>query len=164
MKTLTHLVLATAAAAALAPAALAGTQTSKSGGFAIDLPDAWKVQGNDQVIGVDDPSDQMGMLLISVDKSDAKQVIAGVDKLLAGTVTDIHWGKKKKSFALNGMKGVSIDGSAKVKGQPVLTTLIILGPTGTGKGVIAFAGAQPAWLQAHGAEMLSAIKTLRPTK
>jgi hypothetical protein len=153
-----------AAALALGATAHADTKTSKSGGVSIDIPDAWKAQGNDQLLAVEDPSDQMGMLLIVVDKSDAKQVLAGVDKLLAKSATDIHWSKKQKPMELNGMKGISIDGSAKVNGKPVLTTMMILGPTPTGKGVIAFAGAEPEWLKAHGEELLATFKSLKPVK
>ena len=157
--------LALVAALALgATAAHADTKTSKAGGVSIDIPDDWKAEGNDTLLAVEDPSDQMGMLLIVVDKADAKQVLAGLDKLLAKSATDVHWSKKQKAMELNGMKGISIDGSAKMNGKPVLTTIMILGPTPTGKGVIAFAGAQPEWLKAHGDALLATFKSLKPVK
>jgi hypothetical protein len=147
--------------AAAASTARAGTRVSKAGSIAIDIPDAWKVGGNDTLIAVEDPTQQMGMLVIVVDKADARKALAGVDKLLARNATNIKWAKKAKAVELGGMKGLSRDGSATMHGKQVVTTVVIVGPTATGKGVIEFAGAEPGWLQAHGAELLASFRSLR---
>ncbi len=144
--------------------ARAGTKVSRAGGVSIDIPDGWKVEGDDRMFAVEDGTHEMGMLVLVVDKSNGKQALAGVEKLLAKKATHIKWSKKAKATELGGMKGISIDGSAMMHDKKVLTTIVIVGPTATGKGVMLFAGAEPAWMQAHGAALLASFESLRTTK
>jgi len=158
------IVIAAALALGTTQSAEAGTKVSKSGGVSIDVPDAWKVSGTDRLVGIADPDRHMGLLLFIVDKSDAEKVLTGIDKQLAKTATDIRWSKKTKPIKLNGMKGMSRDGSATMDGKEVLTTEMFLGPTGTGKAIVAFAGADPGWLKSHGAELLATFKSIKPVE
>lgn len=152
-----------AAALALGTASLVTAdpiKSAKGATFDITPPSGWKTSSPDpSVIIAEDPSGDAGMLVFAVDEADTGKALAGLDKLLASSATDIKWGKKKKSMTLNGLKGFSIDGSATVKGQPKLTTLVAIGSKKAG--VLVFAAASKDYLKAHGADLLASFKSLK---
>ncbi len=150
--------------ALLAAPAHADPIVSKTCAVSVEAPAGWKAAAQgDQMMVMGDPKDEAGVLLICAPKEDAKKALAGLDKLVGGAAKDIKL-EKPKAFAINGMKGIVVDGTATMDGKPVSISTVIVGPTGNGMLVVSFAGVQTDKLQAHAAELLGILKSLKPVK
>ena len=114
--------------------AAADIQVNKTGGVQIDVPHAWKVQhAEGDVIVATDKDEHAAIMLVASEASDMKKVGDLVDQELAKVAKDMKWGPQHET-TINGMKGVSMEGTAKIDGHPVKTGAIIVA-TSKKKGV-----------------------------
>jgi hypothetical protein len=146
----------------LGSVAHADTRISKTGMVRVDLPDTWSVSApkGDVLLIASDPSKEVGMVFIVVDKSKTKAVLKALSAQLVGSAKNLKLGKAKKT-TINGMKGVVQDGSATFDGKPALISIALL-KTINGKGLAVFTAVAAGTMDKHGAAVLGNIGSLTP--
>jgi hypothetical protein len=142
----------------------ADTRISKTGQVRVDLPDTWSVSApnGDVLLIATDPSKEVGMVFIVVDKSKTTAVMKALSAQLGGAAKHLKLGKPKKT-TINGMKGVVQDGSATFDGKPALISIALL-KTINGKGLAVFTAVADGTMDAHGPEVLGIFKSLTPVE
>jgi hypothetical protein len=158
-------VFAVVAAAAPALAQPAPPLVSQTGKVSVQAPQGWQVnaQGDTFVI-MKQPADEAALIFMIIDQADAKKALKGIDKLVKSFATKVKWSKKPKAAELNGLKGINIDGSAVVQGKAALTTMMLLGPTPSGKGVLIFGALRADKAQVHMPTILATFQSLKPVQ
>jgi hypothetical protein len=146
-----------------AGAADAKPYKSKAGQVEVTIPDAWKTDGKkDVLLTAVDPKQEVALVFMVVEKADVDAALKELEKEVGPMLKDQKWGKPKE-LELNGMKGMAIDGTAKVQGKAAEISVVIL-KTPNKMGLILFGAVEASKRKAHEPELIEIMKSLKPTK
>jgi hypothetical protein len=115
-------------------AASAEIKRNKTAGVSIDLPRDWQIKtpAGDNLFA-SHPSGEAGVVFAMSDGTTIAAVSADVDDMLAKTASHVTWGPHKpivlssgRRGLVNGVKAISIAGTAMTGDVPVTTGVVIL--------------------------------------
>lgn len=136
---------------------------SKTGQVEVTIPDSWKTDGEkDVLLTAMDPKEEVALVFMVVDKSDVDPAVKELEKQIGPMLKDQKWGKAK-DIELNGLKGMVMDGTAKVQGKNAELSIVIL-KTPSKKGLILFGAIEASKKKVHEPALVEILKSLKPTK
>ncbi len=158
-----HKLLALSALAttlAFATQATAKTYPHPPAGVSINIPDTWKVDGDDNTLTCESPSGAIHMFFTSVPARKADAAVAALEKLIRTHVKKLKTGKEH-AITVNGMQGAVIDGTGVLEGHAVeVSALALAAPTG--QYILAFGVALKGKAKAEKPASLRILKGLKP--
>jgi hypothetical protein len=160
-KLIHKLAISLAVLSAFAGSASAEVKTHPTAKVSIDIPSNWTSKSDGDVMMVTDPTQDVAFIIVVAELADLNSAVAGLDKKLAGTLTDVKWAGKPQDMALNGMKGIKNQGTGKVNGKPADLGLIVV-KTPAKKAFLVVAAVDSAKKAAHKDEIKAVLNSIKP--
>ena len=129
----------------------------------VDIPDNWKVEAEEDLLSASAPDDSIGLVFLVMPAEAVDKALEELDKELSKMMTDMKPKGEAEEIKLNGMEGISIDGTGKVDGAKVEFGLMLL-ETKNGKIVMVLGFAQAGTWKKNEAAVAGIFKSLKPTR
>jgi predicted Zn-dependent protease len=148
---------------ALLPAAFAEVKTHAAAGVEMDVPAGWKAEAHsDDLMTIQDPKDEVGIMLIVLDAKDFKKAVAAVDTEIGKVAKNIKWEHPEpKQIKLNGMDAIANGGTAVIEGKPA-DIGVLVAKTPSGKLLLVFGAVESAKKSAHQSEIDGFMSSIKP--
>ena len=128
----------------------------------VDIPDDWNVKTDDDSLFASPKDDSVALIFGVMDAHKLDEALKELDKELGKTFKNIKT-EKPEEVDINGLKGVSVDATAKVEGKEVEMGLMVLQTT-PGTVLLVMGFAEKGKFKAHEATVVGIFKTLKATK
>ncbi|MFT7621716.1 MAG: putative Zn-dependent protease [Myxococcota bacterium] len=161
---MTRVLILAALAAMLIPAtSSARTYPHETAKVEVTIPDAWKVEADDDVLSATSADEMLGLVFTVLPAAAIDEALDQLDKELASFITDMEPDGKPSEVTINGMKGITIDGKGKIEGVAMDIGLMIL-EAPSGKVVMVLGFAAKGTMDKHERAVQGIFKSLKPTK
>jgi hypothetical protein len=127
------------------------------------FPDNWKMEKEGTMLMIGDPADEVGLGFVSVAAKNLDEVLAELDKEIAGFATDVKLDGQPEETEINGMKAVVVDGKGKVEGKKAGLSVAVIERPG-GQALIVFGGIELSKLKKHEKTLAKILTSLRPIR
>ena len=148
---------------ALLPAASAEVKTHATAKVQMDVPAGWKAEAHsDDLMTIQDPKDEVGIMLVVMDAKDFKKAVAAIDEEIGKVAKDIKWEHPEpKQIKLNGMDAIANGGTAMIEGKHA-DIGVLVAKTPSGKLLLIFGGVESDKKAEHQNEIDGFMGSIKP--
>jgi hypothetical protein len=148
-----------------ATAAGAEVHAVKTAKVSLDLPKKWSVEVKDEIVRAASDNNEIAFALLVLDKPDTKAALTLLEGELYSAVQCLKWIDKTSKMTIHALPSTLIEGVGVTSRATTLDVLVIVsGPTPAKKGVVMFAAVEHDKLKANKKAIMTAFRSLRPTK